>query len=124
MCANTTIGVLCFKCLTSAFIHSSCSWPSVPSPPAFKFSTFTSPMKCTPFLSKLYHPAPLAFFPYRSRYCWPLSLSMSCSPGTNRYEEHVLRTRAFQDLVHGVEFFRFRQVADVARMQHELRWHS
>src|ERR1700678_895420 len=63
MCANTTIGVLDFRCLTSSSIHSSCSLPSVPNPPAFKFSTFTSPMKCTPFLSKLYHPAPLVPLP-------------------------------------------------------------
>src|SRR5216683_3283361 len=82
MCANTTIGVLCFRCLTSFSIHSSCSPPSEPSPPAFRFITFTSPMKCTPFLSKLYHPAPWAAFPYRSRYDFPLSSSTSCSPGT------------------------------------------
>src|SRR5439155_16170860 len=59
MCANTTMGVLCFKCFTSSSSHSSCSCPSVPSPPAFKFITLTSPMKCAPFLSKLYQPAPL-----------------------------------------------------------------
>src|SRR5438270_7195 len=59
MCANTTMGVLCFRCLTSSSSHSSCSCPSVPSPPAFKFITFTRPTKCTPFLSKLYHPPPL-----------------------------------------------------------------
>src|SRR6266481_3811502 len=63
MGANTTIGVLFFKCFTSSSSHSSCSWPSVPSPPAFTFITFTSPTKCTPFLSKLYHPPPLLPFP-------------------------------------------------------------
>src|SRR5580700_4058137 len=63
MCANTTIGVLCFKCFTSSSSHSSCSCPSVPSPPAFKFITFTSPTKCTPFLSKLCQPPPLLSFP-------------------------------------------------------------
>src|ERR1700674_2699171 len=63
MCANTTIGVLCFKCFTLSSSHSSCSCPSVPSPPAFKFITLTSPKKRTPLLSKLYHPAPLLPFP-------------------------------------------------------------
>src|SRR6202789_1235159 len=83
MCANTTIGVLDFKCFTSSSIQASCSLPRVPKPPAFRFSTLTKPIKWTPFWSKLYQPAPLVFFPYRSRYCLPSSFSTSCSPGTN-----------------------------------------
>src|SRR6266478_3489695 len=67
MCANTTMGVLCFNCFTSSSSHSSCSWPSVPSPPAFRFMTLTSPIKCAPFLSKLYHPPLLLPFPKGSR---------------------------------------------------------
>src|SRR4029078_7206475 len=63
MCANTTIGLMCFKCLTQSFIQASCSAPSVPRPPAFRFSTFTRPMKWTPFVSKLDQPAPLVFLP-------------------------------------------------------------
>ena len=57
------IGVLFDKCFTSFSIHSSCSLPRLPSPPAFKFITYTSPMKCTPFLSKLYHPDPCVPLP-------------------------------------------------------------
>src|SRR5436305_12607959 len=63
MCANTTIGVLCFRCFTSSSSHSSCSCPSDPSPPAFRFITFTRPTKCTPFLSKLYQPDPFEPLP-------------------------------------------------------------
>src|SRR6516225_3084867 len=63
MWANTTRGVLGCNDFTSFSNHSSCSWPSVPSPPAFKLTTFTRPVKCTPFLSKLYQPAPLLPFP-------------------------------------------------------------
>src|ERR1700730_16077744 len=63
MCAKTTIGVLDFRCLTSSSSHSICSWPREPSPPAFRFITFTKPTKCTPFLSKLYQPDPLEPFP-------------------------------------------------------------
>src|ERR1700719_3454855 len=63
MWAKTTIGVLDFRCLTSSSIHSSCSPPSVPRPPALRFITFTRPIKWTPFLSKLYQPCPLEFFP-------------------------------------------------------------
>src|SRR5215471_865793 len=61
--AKTTIGVLDFRCLTSFSIHSSCSAPSVPSPPALRFMTLTRPRKCTPFLSKLYQPDPCVFLP-------------------------------------------------------------
>src|SRR5471030_3055496 len=53
MCAKTTMGVLLLRRLTSFSSHSSCSLPSLPSPPAFRLTTFTRPMKCTPFLSKL-----------------------------------------------------------------------
>src|SRR5260370_40923978 len=63
ICAKTTIGVLDFKCFTSSSSHSSCSCPSVPNPPACRFITFTSPMKCTPFFSQLYQPEPFADFP-------------------------------------------------------------
>src|SRR5271166_3584321 len=63
MCANTTIGVLDFNDFTSAASQSSCPPPKFPSPPAFKFTTFTNPIKCTPFLSKLYHPSPFVPFP-------------------------------------------------------------
>src|SRR4051812_6006068 len=82
MCANTTIGVLCLRWLMSSCSQASCSAPSVPRPPALRFSTFTRAMKWTPFVSKLYHPAPLALLPYRSRYSFPSSSSTSCSPGT------------------------------------------
>src|SRR6266478_5767157 len=58
MCAKTTIGVLLLRRLTSFSSHSSCSLPRLPNPPAFRLSTFTRPMKCTPFLSKLCQPAP------------------------------------------------------------------
>ncbi len=34
-----------------------------PIPPAFRFITLTSPMRCTPFVSKLHQPAPLVFLP-------------------------------------------------------------
>src|SRR5438034_649384 len=80
MCANTTMGVLYCKGFTSSSNHSSCSWPSVPSPPAFRFSTFTNAMKCTPFLSKLYQPAPWAPLPKRS-------------------EEHTSELQSHSDLV-------------------------
>src|SRR5271156_6715416 len=56
-------GVLDFKCFTSSSSHSSCSLPRFPRPPAFRFTTFTSPTKCTPFLSKLYQPSPLVPLP-------------------------------------------------------------
>src|SRR5205807_10369305 len=82
MCANTTMGVLYCKGFTSSSNHSSCSWPSVPSPPAFRFSTFTNAMKCTPFLSKLYQPATWTPLHMRSQNCFPSSSKKSCSPGT------------------------------------------
>src|SRR5271156_1595831 len=63
MCANTTIGVLDFNCSPPAASQSSWSPPKFPSPPAFKFTTFTNPIKWTPFLSKLYQPAPFVPFP-------------------------------------------------------------
>src|SRR5271170_1227576 len=109
------MGVLDFGCATSSSIHSSCSWPSVPSPPAFRFSTFTSPMKCTPFLSKLYHPAPLVPFPV-------LLAIIIQHVVLARHIEHIFRACALQNLINGVELFGFREVADVARVQHELRW--
>src|SRR5215472_5044947 len=82
MCANTTIGVLAPNPLTSPSSHSNCSSPSEPNPPAFRFITFTNPIKCTPFLSKLRQPAPCEPFPNRSKNCAPSSLITSCSPGT------------------------------------------
>ncbi len=36
------------------------------------------------------------------------------------HKEHILRARAFQNLIDGVEFFGFRKMTDVAGMQHEL----
>ena len=59
MCANTTIGVLRFPVFDVVFQPLELVGPSEP-PPGFRFITLTRPMKCTPFLSKLYHPAPLA----------------------------------------------------------------
>ena len=86
-------------------------------PPAFRFITLTRPTKCTPFLSKLYQPAPLVFLPKRSRYCWPSSSSTSCSPGTKNTS---FGARGLQNLLHLVELSRFRQMRDVAGVQHEL----
>src|SRR5262245_63691043 len=59
--ANTTIGISADFPLRSSAIHLSCSSPRFPSPPTFRFTTLTRPMKCTPPTSKLYQPAPLAF---------------------------------------------------------------
>ena len=47
----------------SASSQASCSSPRLPRPPALRLTTLTRPMKCTPFWSKLYQPAPLASFP-------------------------------------------------------------
>jgi hypothetical protein len=52
MCANTTTGVLAESGARSFRTESNWSAPSEPRPPAFRFSTFTSPTKWTPFLSK------------------------------------------------------------------------
>src|ERR1700739_3802093 len=45
----------------------SCSCPSEPSPPAFRFMTFTSPTKWIPLRSKLCQPSHIAPWPKRSR---------------------------------------------------------
>ena len=39
-----------------------------------------------------------------------------------RHEEYFLRARTPQDLVHGVKFFGFREVAYIPRVQHEFGW--
>src|SRR4029077_109251 len=82
MCANTITGVLLFKSLTSSWSHLSWLAPSDPRPPALRSITLTRPMKCAPLWSKLYQPFPFVSLPKRSRYCWPLSVRTSCSPGT------------------------------------------
>src|SRR6266851_1856366 len=63
MCAKTTMGVLLLRRLTSVSSHSSCCVPRLPKPPALRLTTLTSPMKCTPSLSKLCQPAPCVPLP-------------------------------------------------------------
>ena len=71
----------------------SCSSPSYPRPPAWRFKTLTSPMKWTPFLSKLYQPEP-----WPSSFQIPFTVEFSTTVEAivlSRNVKNVLRLAAF-----------------------------
>ena len=98
------------------------SAPSRPRPPALRSTTLTRPMKCTPWSSKLYQPAP-----------WSLAVAVEIGLAQALVDDVVLARNVVDvelgltdDLISIVEFVRLRQMGDIARMDHEgwARLHS